>query len=458
MAVVSSAESRPVKEHSLKLFANQTTNFWQVVRNIGWMATEKTLRMGGSLLVGTIVVRYLGPEQFGAFSYAYAIFALFNNLSNCGLDYLVVRNIALAANEEAEAEVLGTAFSLKALASIVTTLTAVLYTYVVRPSDTTTVIIVTMLSVAAIAQGFDVVDFFFQAKTKSHLAVRSQLIVFVVISLVRVVAVLSKCSLLFFGFIAALEILVSQLALALTYWISGRNLRHWNFSRTLARGLLRESWPLMISGLLVMIYMRTDQILLGTLATKEVVGQYSAAVKLSELWYALPMIICASVMPRLLKHLGVAQDIYYSRLQRLYNLMGTLSIAIAIGVSVFGRYVILLLFGAKYLDAARILSVHIWTGPFVFIGVVGGMQMIHENLTRLMMLRSAVGAVTNIVLNILLIPHFGAIGSAFATLLAQALSSYLVDAFNRDTRHIFRMKTRALFLFWHPNQVSEVSE
>lgn len=419
--------------------------FWETVRNIGWTSSGRFLRMGGSLVVGTMVVRYLGPSQYGAFSYAFALYGLFNILSNLGLDVLVVSEIALTRDVADEEAVLGTAFWLKVAASVLTTAAAILYSWWAHPHDSVVTMMVAMLSVASIAQGLDVVDYYFQAKTRSRLAVVPQLYVFAASNIARVVAILLRAPLVIFGLIASLEILASELALAAVYWKHHHNLFRWRFGRKRALDMLRVSWPLMIASLLVIVYMRTDQVMLGTMSTKAVVGQYASASRLSEIWYAIPSLICSSVMPRLLRKKADAPEVYYSRLQRTYDLMVGLSVALAIMTTLLGKYVVLLLFGPAYLPAVAILRVHIWTGSFVFLGVTSGMQLVHENLTKISLQRSILGAFANVALNYLLIPHFGGIGSAVATLLTQAATSYLLDATNKSTRHIFAMKTRALF-------------
>lgn len=422
--------------------------FWEAVRNIGWVSSGRFLRMGGSLVVGTMVVRYLGPSQYGAFSYAFALYGLFNIVSNLGLDVLVVSEIALARDAGQEEQVLGTAFWLKVAASLVTTLAAVLYSGWTNAHDNVVTFIVGMLSVASISQGLDVVDYFFQAKTRSRLTVLPQLAVFLLSNVARVAAVVFKSPLLVFGLIASLEILGSELAMAAVYWRHHHNLFRWRFQRDRGVAMMKKSWPLMIASLLVIVYMRTDQVILGNLSTKAIVGQYASASRLSEIWYAIPSLICTSVMPRLLRKKENWPELYYSRLQRLYGLMAGLSILLAVAVTFFGKYLVVLLFGPAYLPAAQILRVHIWTGPFVFLGVTSGMQLVHEDLTRISLQRSIAGAVTNIALNYALIPRYGAIGSAVATLITQAATSYLLDAANQSTRHIFRMKTRALVGCW----------
>lgn len=422
--------------------------FWETLRNIGWVSAGRFLRMGGSLVVGTLVVRYLGPSQYGAFSYAFALYGLFNIVSNLGLDVLVVSEIALARNLEHEEQVLGTAFWLKVAASVITTLAATGYCWWSNADDGVVIAMVAMLSAASISQGLDVVDFFFQAKTRSRLTVLPQLGVFVVSNLARVAAVLLKAPLLAFGAIASLEILFSELALAFVYSRHHHNLLRWRFHRDRGVAMMKKSWPLMIASLLVIVYMRTDQVVLGNLMTKAVVGQYASASRLSEIWYAIPALICTSVMPRLLRKKEAQPAVYYARLQRLYDLMAGLSLLLALLVTFLGQYLVLWLFGPAYLPAVQILRVHIWTGPFVFLGVTSGMQLVHEDLTKISLQRSIAGAVGNLALNYALIPHFGAIGSAMATLATQAATSYLLDAVNKSTRHIFWMKTRALFGWW----------
>ena len=422
--------------------------FWETVRNIGWVSAGRLLRMGGSLVVGTMVVRYLGPSQYGAFSYAFALYGLFNIVSNLGLDMLVVSEIALTRDAAEEGHVLGTAFWLKIAASLVTTAAATLYSWWAHPNDVVVTLMVAMLSVASISQGLDVIDYFFQAKTRSRLTVLPQLGVFVLSNAARVGAVLCKAPLLIFGLIASLEILASEAALAAVYWVHHHSLFRWRFGRKRAVAMLRKSWPLMIASLLVIVYMRTDQVILGSLTTKAVVGQYASASRLSEIWYAIPSLICTSVMPRLLRRKAESPAVYYTRLQRLYDVMVVMSITLALLVTLFGKYLVLLLFGPAYLPAVAILRVHIWTGPFVFLGVTSGIQLVHEDLTKVSLQRSLAGALAKVVLNYVLIPRFGGVGSAVATLITQAATSYLLDAANRSTRHIFWMKTRAIFGLW----------
>jgi O-antigen/teichoic acid export membrane protein len=419
-----------------------------VLANISWMASDRLLRMGGGVVVGTAVARYLGPADFGLLNYALALYAIFNILSNLGLDQIIVRDVILLPDREPE--LLGTGFALKAAASVLTTLAAVGSTYFLRPGDREVRIIVALLSVAAVTQACDVIEFFFQAKTKSKYAVTAKNIAFVAASAARVWAILAKTPLLAFAWIAAAEIVVGELGLFTAYKLYGNGSRAWRVTARTARQFLIESWPLMFSGFLVMIYMRTDQILLGILSTPQAVGEYSAALKLSEIWYAIPMIVAASVMPKLLSKKNCQPLLYLSRLQRLYDAMAGISISLAIVVSFLGRFAVALLYGPHFSEAADILVIHIWTGVFVFAAVVSSQQLVYEGLPRLQLQRTALGACLNVALNFLLIPLYGGKGSAVSTLAAQCVAGYLADLLDARSRHIFWMKTRAYiaYSFW----------
>ncbi|WP_216841005.1 flippase [Acidobacterium sp. S8] len=414
--------------------------------NIGWLSGDRVLRMVGGVAVGTTVARYLGPDQFGTLGYATAIAALWNMASNLGLDYLVIRDVAL--HPEHEDQILGTSFLLKFVAGIVTAVAAVLTAMILSPGDRTVGILVTLLSVAYISTSLDVIDYFFQANTRSRLSVIPRNAAFLLGSLARIAALFAHASLLVFGSIAALEVLFAELGLGVSFLYFRKAMPSWNFVLTHALALLNESWPLLISSMLGLIYMRTDQILLGKMASKEAVGQYTAAVRLSEIWYMIPMIVCVSVMPRLLRQREEDPEKYKARLQQLYDSMVLVSVLVALATQIAGPLMVRLLYGSQYAPAARVLSVHIWTGVFVFVGCVSGQQYVQENLTISSLQRSALGAIVNVGLNLLWIPRYGIIGSAMATLVAQGVAAYLADAVDPRTRHIFRMKTGAYLRFW----------
>jgi PST family polysaccharide transporter len=167
------------------------------------------------------------------------------------------------------------------------------------------------------------------------------------------------------------------------------------------------------------------------------VGVYSAAVRVSEVWYFIPTTIVASVFPAILKARNSSEEQYYKKLQHLFDLMLWLSIGIALPMTFLSESVIKILFGETYLDASSILSIHIWASVFVFFA---------ENRQILSFQRTTIGALANVILNFLFIPQFQAVGAATATIISYAIATIISDLFQAETRFIFFMKIESFNL------------
>jgi PST family polysaccharide transporter len=183
--------------------------------------------------------------------------------------------------------------------------------------------------------------------------------------------------------------------------------------------------------------------MLGQMLGDESVGIYSAAVKISEVWYFIPMTIVASVFPSIIEAKKQNETLYYDRLQKLYDIMVLVALALAILMTFLSDWVVTLLFGKAYLEAGTVLSIHIWAGIFVFLGVASGKWFLIEGLQRFTFYRTLFGAVVNVGLNMLMIPKFGVTGAAYATVISYAIAAMFSDLLQKETRPMFRMKLRA---------------
>jgi O-antigen/teichoic acid export membrane protein len=152
------------------------------------------------------------------------------------------------------------------------------------------------------------------------------------------------------------------------------------------------------------------------------------------------MAIVASVFPAILEAKKRSDHQYYARLQKLYDLMVVLSVAVAIPMTFVSTPVVTLLFGETYVEAGPVLAIHIWASVFVFLGVASGQWFLVENRQMLSLQRTALGAVANVLLNLLLIPHYQAVGAAIATVISYAVAALFADLFQGVTRKMFAMK------------------
>ena len=122
-----------------------------------------------------------------------------------------------------------------------------------------------------------------------------------------------------------------------------------------------------------------------------------------------------------------------------------MALLLAIFVSFIANDLILLLYGKEYEMAGSILSIHIWAGIFIFMRALFSKWIIIEDVLIFSLITQGFGALTNIVLNLILIPQYGVYGAAIATLISYAMASYFVLAFYTKTRNIFWMMTKAFF-------------
>ena len=211
--------------------------------------------------------------------------------------------------------------------------------------------------------------------------------------------------------------------------------------------MLHTTWPLIIAGLAASVYIRIDQVLLGTLANSEAVGIYAAAVRVSELWYFIPGAIAASIFPALVQTREQRSDaVYRQRTQVYYDLLALLGFSIAIFVTLTADPFIRLLFGPDYLASIPILRLHIWSVIFVCLGTGRDRALLAENMSGFLMVTTIIGAVVNIGLNLWLIPLYGGYGAAWATVIAYATAFYLATIFARPQWPLFRQLSLALLL------------
>ncbi len=422
-------------------------NLQKSLINIGWLFGDKILRMGVGLIVGVWVARYLGPQQFGLLNYAVAFVALFTAIANLGLNSIVVRD--LVQDPSTAETTMGTSFVLSVLGGLCAFCLSLLVISYARPNDELAKFIVVLLSLLMVLKATDVVRYWFESQVQSKYVVWMENGVFLAVSTVKIVLILTSASLMAFIWTILAESLIVAVGLMGVYAWRGGKVSAWHSRFDRAKTLLKDSWPLILSGLAIMIYIRIDQIMLGQMLGDESVGIYSAAVRISEIWYFIPMSIAASVFPSVIEAKKNKEEFYYGRLQKLFNLMFILALAVALPMTFLSDWIVTLLFGTAYQQAGSVLAVHIWAGIFVFLGVASGSWFLIEGLQRYSFYRTLSGAIVNVGLNLILIPKFGVIGSAWATVVSQACASMFFNACNSKTRLVFLMQCKSFFAIFN---------
>lgn len=415
----------------------------QAIGNTGWMMGDQIVRKAMGLLVGVLLARYLGPQLYGEFSYAIAVVVIVAPIAMLALDDISIRR--LIQDPSKRDEILGTAFALMMIGGIFAFSLALAATFVLRPEDSLVRWLVGIIAAGTIIQAFIAIEFWFESKMQWKYSVYAKTSAFLLFSLVKIGLVLLQAPLIAFAWAGLVESIFGSVGLLLVYRNRGFTIKTWQFSRPMAGSLLKDSWPLLFSALLTMIYLRIDQIMLGNMIGNEELGNYSVAVQISEAWFFIPMAICSSVFPAVVDSETISEELLYTNMQKLFSLMALLAYAVAVPVAIFSKQIIQILFSSVYADAGPLLAILIWAGIFTSLGAARNLLVIAKNWTRINLISTALGCTLNIVLNYLLIPEYGAMGAVIATLISYWFAVHGTCLFLVPLRKTGWMMTKAMF-------------
>ena len=413
----------------------------RIIQNAGWLLGERGVIMLTGMLVGVWLARYLGPTDFGIYSYALSLVALFGFLPVFGLQGIVTRELVTAPEDREE--ILGTVFVLRlvgaALGVVAITTFVLLY-----PGDLTTRLMIAIIAFGLPFDAFSIVDLWFQSRNENKYSVLVRSAALLLAMSIKIALILMSAPLVAFALAEVVQHVLRASGFILAYRWTGHYVRRWRQNWTLAARLLRQSWPIVLSSAGALLYLKIDQVMIGEMVGAREVGIYAVAARLSEVWYVIPMAVGTAIFPAIVRSSRLQDPLYHDRLQRAYVTMAWLAFAIALTVTLVSDQVIQLMFGSEYAGASRILAVHIWTCPAVFMGAVFTRWLIAEDLLIFALTRHGLGAIVNITLNLFLIPAYGGLGAAIATLVSYSAAHYLACYTDARTRIAGQMMTRAL--------------
>ena len=323
-----------------------------------------------------------------------------------------------------------------------------------EPNDKELLKYVTIIVIGNAFQAFDVIDAYFQSQILSRNSVVAKTFAFIIVCIVKVVLILNNCSLLYFTVAVLLEIILSSLFIVFSYRYCRHHILKWKFSLLEAKSLMKFAWPLMSGILFVNIYMRIDQIMIGSFIDKSALGVYSVAVSLSQIWYFFPMAIVRSIFPLIVSLRSNNYALYHAHLLRLYSVMFWLGVAAGLFFTLLGNYIITTLYGSAFTGAYSVLVINIWGGIFVSQSLARGNWLISENYQNYRLIVQIFLAAFNVILNVILIPKYGLRGAALASVLSQAVCIWGITLLIRPLRNSTISMLKAInpiFLFRVPS-------
>ncbi|MEK6477310.1 flippase [Catalinimonas sp. 4WD22] len=412
------------------------------VYNFSWLYLQNVVRMGMGFWVSVWVIRYLGPDRFGILSYVQSLVALVAAVASLGIDQIVIRE--LVKQPDRRASLLGTSLVIK-LSGASLAIVLLMSGVSLSEEDAVTRLLTLIIAAGMIFKSVNVIDFLFQADVRSKYMVLANLVGFGVMTLLKIVMILTNAPLLAFGGVILLDSVFNAIRLFFYYKKEYFSIGQWSFDKVLAKKILKESYPLILSGISISIGMRIDQVMLKSYLDAESVGVYAAGVRLAEVFNFIPMIVGQSIYPKLI-HLNLEADKEKATVVRIIRGVFFALTGLAVGINLISYYAVSLLYGEAYIQSYQVLNILIWTIPLIYLGIITNKLLLINNNNFTIFVRQALVALCNIGLNLIMIPYYGIVGSAVATLAAIFIVLCL-EFFIPKLRWIFVLKMKALFTF-----------
>jgi O-antigen/teichoic acid export membrane protein len=421
-----------------------------IVANTGWLVFDRVIRVLIGLTVGAWIARYLGPARFGELSYVVAFIALFQAAANLGADAIVVRDIARAP--ERAAAILGAAFWLRLGAGLACWIGAALVMMLLHPGERQILWMTLIVGGSLIFQASDTVDLWFQSQTSSRRTVAAKLTAYAISNGVKIVLIVAHAPLVAFAAAMSLDFALAAVGMVFAYR-GFPTPERWRAHRATMLELLLECWPFLTAAVSVMVYVRIDQIMLNELLGDRELGFYSAALPLSQVWNVVPVVLTTSLAPYVARRKLEGEAPYRRALSDIFRLYAACGLAVSLVTSALAPWIVSILYGKTFVRSASVLSIHVLSNIFIYLGVAQNLWIVNERLGRLSLYKSLSGAVVSVVGNLLVIPRFGIVGCAVVYVLANFVSAVGSNWFLAP--EMLTMQLRGLFFLPTPPQFKE---
>jgi O-antigen/teichoic acid export membrane protein len=195
--------------------------------------------------------------------------------------------------------------------------------------------------------------------------------------------------------------------------------------------VIKKSWPLAITIVLNLLYLKTDTLILSLIKTPGEVGLYGAAYRIIDVLTTLPFMFAGIILPILtLSWFEERKEYFALVLQKSFDLMAIFSLPIIAGTLVLAKPLLILVAGDEFADSGLILKVLIFALVAIFLGCMFAHAVIAINKQKEMIGFYIFVSLSAVVLYLIFIPFFSYFGAAAITIYSELaiafFSAYIV--------------------------------
>lgn len=413
------------------------------VRNIGWIFFGNLIHAVLQFALNIYVARAFSTDEYGLINYSASLITFFSSVGTLGFNGIITKKFA--EDENNSSVYLGTGIIARAVFSLFAIVVLQVFVRLSDGSNDRLAAIVFFQSLAILFSAFDLPVYWFRYKSRANMVAIVRLASFFISAIWRIIVLLFFKDIVLYIVGVSMETLLFVIALIALYVRENPGRRKW-FSRSQLFSMLRISYPFIFSAVLSTIYGQTDKIMLRTMVDNTAVAMYSVSLTLAGAIVIIPTALIEGFRPDIMSYRLTNKGMYIRRLKQLYALVFWICVAYCLFITFFAEWIILLLYGNKYLDAVPSLSLVVWYTSFSYFGAINNLYMVAENKTKWVQVTTLIGAIMNILLNYVLIPQYGVSGAAAASLFTQIAANFIILRFIPSLKENFYIICDAVVL------------
>lgn len=395
-----------------------------------------------SLIVGIAVARYLGPEMYGIIAFATAVYTLLVIIVSLGIDDIIMKD--MMQHEEKQGSIQGSALFVKSAAAFL--VYGIVFIYFLINYSGEKLYSVLIITGAVLFQPLSVFSCIFLINAQAKYTSLARMISYTLSSLLKIILIIFKAPVTYFAFAVFIDYAVLYLTVILMYKYKKYTVSGWYIDISYIKYILKSAVPLFTAVLFYTFYQKVTVIIISSMYSDYASGIYSAAARLTEIWYLVPAVLMTAFYPAVVKAKQISEEEYNKRIKALFYVTTVPFILMAFFAALLSPFIIKILYGEKYIESSIVLSLTIWSVPFISFYIISSKWFILENKVKHLLLRSALSFILIIFLGCILGSLYYLKGFSIAVVVSSFISFFLIDLFFKDTRELFFIKLLSIFL------------
>lgn len=412
------------------------------LKNISWIFFGNLTHSILSFLLNIFIARKFSTNDYGIMNYSTSLIAFFITLGTLGFDSTITKKFA--ENEDNCGEYLGSTITIRCIYSVFSIFILQIIVRALNCDDRLLHTISLVQSFTILFNAFNSIVYWFRYKYEANFVAIARLVAFGLSALWRIFAIVFSDDIVIYVIGTSIETALFAFLLLIMYK------RKYNykmkFSFPILKDMIKISYPFICSAILSTVYAQTDKIMLKNMLDNTAVALYSVSSLLANAAAIIPTTIIEGFRPDIMKYKYSNEVMYLKRLRQLYAIIFWVSIMYCVFITIFAKQIILIVYGTKYLDAVSSLSLIVWYTAFSYFGAINSLYMVAENKTKWVQIITLSGAVINVLLNYILIPIWGIIGAATASLVTQFVANFILIAIIKPLRSNFKVMIKGIML------------